>query len=276
MSIVDGVHGVVNRINGSPRAAADHLSATWQTNLLTGLYPSRPTLTVQVAYYAHLLGDEIAQSRTDPDEAPDAVQHAIRVWLDQLTPPDEVPQGRLTQPIRAGLQWVATRFNLDHLLVQLFVAHFFGEVVNYLEAPDSPRRRAARDAVAGTIETQQPRVVIAHSLGSVVAYEALWARPDLKVDLLLTLGSPLAMPDVVLSKLIPAIVGKGDRPPGVARWMNIADPGDLIAVPRFLSTSFNGVDADLETSIHTFDFHRAASYLKSPTTIAAISPYLTA
>jgi hypothetical protein len=35
------------------------------------------------------------------------------------------------------------------------------------------------------------------------------------------------------------------------------------------------IEADLETSIHSFDFHRVASYVKSPTTIAAISGYLT-
>ena len=35
---------------------------------------------------------------------------------------------------------------------------------------------------------------MAHFLGTVVAYEALHAHPDLHVYLLLTLGSPLALP----------------------------------------------------------------------------------
>ena len=35
---------------------------------------------------------------------------------------------------------------------------------------------------------------MAHSLGTVVAYEALHAHPGLHVYLLVTLGSPLALP----------------------------------------------------------------------------------
>ncbi|GLZ38743.1 hypothetical protein Acsp05_23670 [Actinokineospora sp. NBRC 105648] len=46
-----------------------------------------------------------------------------------------------------------------------------------------------------TIQAHQPDVVIAHSLGSVVAYEALW-NSGATVDLLITLGSPLALPNV--------------------------------------------------------------------------------
>jgi hypothetical protein len=77
--------------------------------------------------------------------------------------------------------------------------------------------------VADTIAARGARVVLAHSLGSVVAYETLWARPDLEVELLITLGSPLAPPDVVFDRLDPAPRnGKGRRPPGVRRWINVA------------------------------------------------------
>ena len=81
-------------------------------------------------------------------------------------------------------------------------------------------------------------VVIAHSLGSVVTYETLWAHPQQRVDLLITLGSPLAMPDVIFDKLHPVPEHrKGQRPPGVRRWINIAEPGDVIAIPRPLASN---------------------------------------
>ncbi|MGH8909608.1 MAG: hypothetical protein ACRD0K_24740 [Egibacteraceae bacterium] len=125
------------------------------------------------------------------------------------------------------------------------------------------------------IAVHRPRIVIAHSLGSVVAYEALWARPDPHVELLITLGSPLAMPDVVFDRLDPAPNGgRGARPPGVARWVNLADPGDLIAIPRPLTRRFARVDADDERSIHAFAFHRVARYLACPATHAHLAPYL--
>ena len=70
-------------------------------------------------------------------------------------------------------------------------------------------------------------MLLAHSLGSVVAYETLWARPDLQIDLLITLGSPLGMPDVIFDQLDPApIARRGQRPPGVAD----EDAGELVPV----------------------------------------------
>jgi hypothetical protein len=72
----------------------------------------------------------------------------------------------------------------------LFVTVFFPEVARYLAADDAPARAQAREHVAATIADRRARVVIAHSLGTVVAYEALYAHPGLQVDLLVTLGSP--------------------------------------------------------------------------------------
>ncbi|MBB6547170.1 hypothetical protein [Nonomuraea rubra] len=61
---------------------------------------------------------------------------------------------------------------------------------------------------------------MAHSLGSVVVYEVLWAHPDLRVNRLVTLGSPLGMPGVVFDRLDPAPGQRGSRPPGVSEWVN--------------------------------------------------------
>ncbi|NMO88215.1 hypothetical protein [Actinomycetospora sp. TBRC 11914] len=77
--------------------------------------------------------------------------------------------------------------NSERGLVRRFVALFCSEVATYLDEPD--RREAARDDVADRLAAVAPRVVIAHSLGSVVAYEALWARHAPAVELLVTLGA---------------------------------------------------------------------------------------
>jgi hypothetical protein len=107
------------------------------------------------------------------------------------------------------------------------------------------------------------------------ADEALWSRPAPRVDLLLTLGSPLGIPSVVFERLLPAPVhARGRRPPGVTHWINFADPGDIVAIPRWLGNRFDGIDRDAEPSIHLIDFHRVTSYLRHPTTAAALTPYL--
>ena len=95
-------------------------------------------------------------------------------------------------------------------------------------------------------------------------------------DLLLTLGSPLGMPDVVFPRLDPstAPTGWGQRPPGVRTWINISDAGDLIAIPRHLAQRFRDIEHDLGTTIHAFDFHKVVNYLRNPTTIEALRPHL--
>jgi hypothetical protein len=65
------------------------------------------------------------------------------------------------------------------------------------------------------------RVLIGHSLGSVVAYEYLRQHPGHRVELLLTLGSPLGL-RMVRSRLS---VGALD----VAAWVNVRDLRDPVA-----------------------------------------------
>jgi hypothetical protein len=51
----------------------------------------------------------------------------------------------------------------------------------------------------------------------------------------------------------------------VRRWVNIADVGDLVAIPPGgVPLRFTGVAADHTSAIHAFDFHLAANYLACP------------
>ena len=118
-------------------------------------------------------------------------------------------------------------------------------------------------------------MVLAHSLGSVVTYETLWHNDDLEVDLLVTLGSPLALPHAVFPRLDPAPSdGVGCRPPNVKRWVNIADVGDLVAIPAGgVPRRFTGVAADHASVIHAFDFHLVANYLGCAPLVAELSAH---
>ena len=85
-----------------------------------------------------------------------------------------------------------------------------------------------------------------------------------KVQHLITLGSPLALPHAVFDRLLPAPCPRGARPANTGRWTNIADVGDVVAVPpRGVRDRFDGVDQDVETAIHVADFHLAQRYLKT-------------
>lgn len=112
-------------------------------------------------------------------------------------------------------------------------------------------------------------------VGSVATYEALWAYPRLAVELLITVGSPLAMPDRIFPRLQPApIDNQGDRPPGARRWVNIPDPADLVALPRQLGTRFQRVASDLEAPAGPLFTHKASAYLSTEVLRGIVAQHL--
>ncbi|MGA5114804.1 serine peptidase [Streptomyces pseudogriseolus] len=216
----------------------------------------------------------------DADELDDPLaRELLAAWLKEIGAPKAVALGAMTLPLRYAASWTAEKFSLDGRLTHLFVRIFFREVAAYLRSQDDAARLAARDEVATRIAQHRPRAVIAHSLGTVVAYEALHAHPDLGVELFITLGSPLALPHAVFHRLSPTPTGSpvplGARPASVGRWVNIADPGDPVAIPPRLARAFAGIALDLTTPIHAaFGFHRAKNYLACAATAATLGPYL--
>jgi hypothetical protein len=113
------------------------------------------------------------------------------------------------------------------------------------------------------------RVVIGHSLGSVVAYEALCKHPEWRVHMLVTLGSPLGIRKLVFDALTPAPRrGQGSWPP-VKRWVNIADEGDIVALEKKLATFFGPVqDQSIYNGWHS---HDALRYLTARETGHAVA-----
>ncbi|RVX39151.1 hypothetical protein EDD27_1498 [Nonomuraea polychroma] len=281
LSIV-AVHGVGYH---DRRATAEQVCAAqrthWTRHLAKGLGLPTSRLDLDFAYYAAALNaGPTIQGQADPDVLEDPLARKLLAsWLEELGAPQPVSQGALTLPLRYAASWVAEKFSLDGRLTQLFIQLFFREVATYLRADDDPVRVAARNEVSARIAQHCPRVVIAHSLGTVLAYEAFHAHPDLGVDLLLTLGSPLALPHAVFDRLTPRPTGSsaplGARPTGVARWVNIADPGDPVAIPPRLARAFTGIALDLTTPIHAaFGFHHVKNYLACAATAATLGPYL--
>jgi pimeloyl-ACP methyl ester carboxylesterase len=117
------------------------------------------------------------------------------------------------------------------------------QVRDYFRDPEI--RRQAQERVSETVGDDTV-VLVGHSLGSVVAYEALAANPGWPVRMLVTLGSPLGIPNLIFDRLEPAPrpvadAGQGPRGrwPGPGRaWVNVADQGDVVALVKDLSGAF--------------------------------------
>jgi predicted alpha/beta hydrolase family esterase len=132
-----------------------------------------------------------------------------------------------------------------------------------------------RDRLRARIEAEirdDTRVLVAHSLGTVLSYTALAQHDDWPVHTFITLGSPLAVP-MVYDALEPAPVdGQGVWPGSVQRWVNVRALNDQ-ACETCLADHFGG-----RVEEHVIDNgHRAHApepYLNSQPTGAAIAAAL--
>jgi len=87
-------------------------------------------------------------------------------------------------------------------------------------------------------------LLIGHSLGSVIAYDTLWELGHVeklpgKVDLFLTLGSPLGMQYVQRRLNGYKLKDKQRYPTNIRRWVNISSVGDLTALDRVFCDDFS-------------------------------------
>ncbi|WP_256104077.1 hypothetical protein [Streptomyces sp. ODS05-4] len=123
---------------------------------------------------------------------------------------------------------------------------------------------ALRDAVLARwdgVVTGDTRVVVAHSLGSVIAYDALCAHPEWEIDTLVTLGSPLGL-GAISSRLRPPLVrGEAARWPNVRRWVNVAAVEDPVALVKELAPLFGKEVEDHLVRNGRFGAHSVRRYL---------------
>lgn len=90
-----------------------------------------------------------------------------------------------------------------------------------------------------------PFVIIAHSQGSMIAYDVLknWnssENGEIAVPLLITIGSPLGLTEVKdrMREQTKQAKGKLAVPPRVKKWMNFADTWDYVALDKKLAGEY--------------------------------------
>jgi hypothetical protein len=113
-----------------------------------------------------------------------------------------------------------------------FVNRALAQVTRYLT--EDAIRSAALKTVLDLVGPET-KVIIGHSLGSIVAYEAAHQLQQ-PLSLLLTIGSPLGLPTIVYPKLRPQ---PPTFPTRVKRWVNVADRDDVIAAEPNLQGLFS-------------------------------------
>lgn len=107
------------------------------------------------------------------------------------------------------------------------------------------------------------RIVISHSLGSVVGWEACQILQR-TIPTFITLGSPLGLDTVIYPRLRPS---PPTFPSAVKRWINVAHPDDVIAVEQRLAALFPSLDSREVEDLNPLsrsEHHSAVTYLEEP------------
>jgi hypothetical protein len=173
-------------------------------------------------------------------------QFLLAVWEsaanrdETVVPPDEEVLSRTPSTARRALAALSSSRFLAGLSERLFIGDLKQMTAYFCDA----ELRGKILGIAAAAIADDTEVVIGHSLGSVVAYEALFAKASPQVKALITLGSPLGLRNLIFDRLRPppvpdAVSGKltGLLPP-VRMWGNVADPGDIVALVEDLRPLF--------------------------------------
>jgi hypothetical protein len=133
---------------------------------------------------------------------------------------------------------------------------------------DAPVRRAINKIVAAEL-TGEPTVVIAHSLGSVVAYEVLREHAGKSVTRLVTVGSPLGIRAIRRRLKTPLTM-----PAGVGDWYNAYDDRDVVALYPLNAENF-GITPPIKNypfvHNHTDNRHGIDGYLDDTDVAAEVA-----
>jgi hypothetical protein len=280
MPTIVAVHGI-----GWQYAGAHILHRLWLDPLRDGLALAGATLPndhdLVCAFYGNLfrfrpkgakaLGDSLYDASDVTDEWE---QDLLEQWWweaarvePQVVSPDATTKARTPGVIQHALNALSNSPFFagiaDHLLIG-----DLKQVHSYLH--DSVIRDDVQQRVARCI-TPETRVLIGHSLGSIVAYEALCAHPDWPVHTLVTLGSPLGIRNLIFDRLRPPPRnGAGAWPGGAKHWVNIADGGDVVALVKGLRVLFDGT-VDDRLIYNGARAHDATPYLTAEETGNAIA-----
>jgi hypothetical protein len=182
-------------------------------------------------------------------------------------------------------------------VTDIIIHRYFSDLDSYYDAAN-PQSQSTRDRIQQELvqilkkHRSKEILLISHSMGSIVAYDVLTqAVPNIKIDTLITIGSPLGLP-IVISKIVSEQHQERKTetavrtPENITRhWYNFSDMHDKIAFAYRLNSNFkeNSHHIKVEDSIVKNDYkvngnsnpHKDFGYLRTPELAKVIYEFLT-
>lgn len=262
--IIIGIHGLSNK----PPPA--DLAEYWQLALLEGLAKNTSihlqSLPFSLVYWADVVYehyDSGAESRYQ-EASPGALRRYRDHWIAHI-------RSQALDFFGSEIDILKEIFGIDQT-AELFLKWQFQELARYYT--NEPFRHTLRQRLIETLLRHQEKriLLLAHSMGSIIAYDALRElgnrETQVVVSHLITLGSPLGLPHVKYK--ITQEHGPIHTPSIVRRWSNLADPRDRVALDAHLRDDFEAnykgvrvIDIPVMND-WPGNFHKSYGYLRTP------------
>jgi pimeloyl-ACP methyl ester carboxylesterase len=216
----------------------------WEDALRYGLQrakaPFSADIPISFAFYGDFWrpdAEEVERERGD-EEQPTALQETLAEEMLAAMPPSEREEEveRLGWDSLNGMvTWLDERVGVGQLALQWFLT----DIDRYF-AEEALREQAMGRIVAAIEAAGDEVVLLGHSLGTVVAYDALRRHPDLPVRGYVSFGSPLGLPSV--RRLLEETGGPADFPAHLPRWANVYDKNDFVTGNQPLAALYTADD----------------------------------
>jgi pimeloyl-ACP methyl ester carboxylesterase len=252
MSKIVCVHGIGQQLKGEDSLLRDWIPAMRDGIRRAGGEPPGPD-EVAMSFYGDLF--RIAGTKTVgippydvSDVSSDWEKAMLEEWwreaarLEKGVPsPDAMTKLRTPRTVQRALNALSRSRFFSDLVANVFIADL-KQVRDYFH---NDKVRTAGVRAIDRVVSDRTRVIVAHSLGTVVAYEALAAHPEWSVRMLVTLGSPLGIRNLIFDRLNPTPVESvGIWPAGLSTWVNVVDEGDIVALVKELRPLFGSLVND--------------------------------
>ncbi|MEV6273351.1 hypothetical protein AB0L64_39710 [Kribbella sp. NPDC051936] len=269
MPRIVAVHGIGQQIRGREVLQQAWVPALRDGIALAGCRPPSEA-DVEVAFYGDLFRRPGKKGPSQTPYGADDVEAGFEAdlletwWLEAVSTDSSVtaPSDRSKLRTSRSVQRALNALSYSRFFTGMAESLLIGLIKQvHLYLTDDTVRSKVQTRVSDML-SDETRVVVGHSLGSVVAYEMLCARPGADIALV-TLGSPLGIRHLVFDRLCPGPVdGHAPFPAGAGSWTNIADGGDVVALVKKLSPLFGD-------QVHDVAVHNGSK-------AHDVSPYLTA
>ncbi len=278
--VIIGIHGLANK----PKKGT--LKKWWEMAIVEGLHKNcrivSPAINFEMADYADVYyeGERLTEvNNKEPyQEAEGALERYDEGFFSYLG-------SKIEQVVGAGVDEVKEHIGWTTSLVDRGLNKVVSDLGNYYT--DKAKRNAVQKALMDVLDDHRKDeiMLIAHSMGTIVAYDVLRAlgREDkpVKITRFVTIGSPLGLAHVKRKAQLERPDSRLRTPSVVTgSWVNYADRRDYVALDSHLRDDYRansrGVRVQDDRVINDYpeNAHKSYGYLRTPELSEHIAEFL--